>query len=221
LFDGQIVHRDSLGYVQNIEPGAVNWMTAGRGIVHSERTPDELRTRGFRIHGLQIWIALPDGLEEIEPSFRHHPVASLPLIHFDGVSMTLVAGEAFGQQSPVETHSPLFYLHAEAKKGARLQLPEAYPERAAYVVSGELEVDGQCIGANRMIIVKEGSSPLMLAGTESRIMLLGGASLVSDRIVWWNFSSSSRERLEQAKADWKNGNFGLVPGETEFIPLPD
>lgn len=221
LFDGQIMHRDSLGFVQNIEPGAVNWMTAGRGIVHSERTPDALRASGFHLHGLQIWIALPDGFEEVEPSFQHHSEKSLPVIREDGIAMTLVAGEAFGQRSPVKTWSPLFYLHVEAETGGRVRVPAGYAERAIYLVSGELEVDGEIIGPNRMVVLREGSNPTLKARAASRIMLLGGAPLASDRIVWWNFSSSSRERLEQAKADWKSGSFGHVPGESEFIPLPD
>jgi redox-sensitive bicupin YhaK (pirin superfamily) len=221
LFSGQILHRDSLGYVQNIEPGAVNWMTAGRGIVHSERTPDALRAKGFDLHGLQIWIALPDGFEEVEPSFTHHVASELPVIRDEGVAMTLVAGEAFGRRSPVKTWSPLFYLHVEAQEGARLRAPREYAERAVYVVSGEIDVDGRTIGPNRMVVLRQGSDPLIRVRGNSCLMVLGGAPLASDRIVWWNFSSSSRERLEQAKADWKSGAFGQVPGETEFIPLPD
>jgi len=221
LFAGQIMHRDSLGYVQNIEPGAVNWMTAGRGIVHSERTPDALRASGFEMHGLQIWIALPDGCEEVEPSFTHYPASSLPMIETNRLSMKLVAGEAFGQRSPVKTHSPLFYLHAEAQPQARIPLPDGYAERALYLVSGAITVDDETFGAGRMLVLREGADPAIVAAAASTVMLLGGAALASDRTVWWNFSASSRERLEAAKADWKNGRFGRVPGETEFIPLPD
>jgi redox-sensitive bicupin YhaK (pirin superfamily) len=221
LFDGQILHRDSLGYVQSIEPGAVNWMTAGRGIVHSERTPDALRRRGFGLHGIQIWIALPDGSEEVEPSFTHHPAGSLPLLRVADVSMTLIAGEAFGQRSPVKTWSPLFYLHVEAKRSADLSLPPGYAERALYIVDGEIKVDRQVFGPGRMLVLTGGSHPDISATKKSTVMMLGGAPLASDRIVWWNFSSSSKERLESAKADWRNGRFGQVPGETEFIPLPE
>ena len=221
LFEGQILHRDSLGYVQNIEPGAVNWMTSGKGIVHSERTPDELRATGFEMHGLQIWIALPDGQEEIEPSFHHHPAGSLPIIAADGVRMSLVAGEAFGQRSPVKTHSPLFYLDAEAEAGKEIPLPEEYPERALYLLSGEIGIDSETYTAPRMLVIRAGAQPVLIAKTACRLMLLGGAPLASDRTVWWNFSSSSKARLEQAKQDWKEGRFGQVPGETEFIPLPE
>lgn len=221
LFEGQILHRDSLGFVQNIEPGAVNWMTAGKGIVHSERTPDELRATGFDMHGLQIWIALPDGKEEIEPSFHHHPTGSLPTFEKEGVRMRLVAGEAFGQRSPVTTHSPLFYLDVEAQAGAAIPLPDEYPERAVYVVSGEIEIDSETYHGPRMLVLNEGVRPAITAKTTSRLMLLGGAPLASDRTVWWNFSSSSKARIEAAKQDWKEGRFGQVPGETEFIPLPE
>lgn len=221
LFSGQILHRDSLGYVQVIEPGAVNWMTAGRGIVHSERTPDALRASGFDLHGLQIWIALPDGFEEVEPSFTHHPASELPVRRDTGLAMTLVAGEAFGLRSPVKTWSPLFYLHIEAQQGASLRAPADYEERAIYVVTGEIEAEGTLVGPNRMAVLRRGSDPLVRVRADSCLMLLGGAPLASDRIVWWNFSSSSRDRLEQAKTDWKSGSFGQVPGETEFIPLPD
>jgi len=221
LFEGQIMHRDSLGFVQNIEPGAVNWMTAGKGIVHSERTPDDLRSKGFRMHGLQIWIALPDGSEEVEPSFDHHPAGSLPVIHHKGTTMTLVAGEAFGHLSPVETYSPLFYLDVTSEAGADIPLPGEYPERAVYIVSGEISINGERFTGPRMIVLKQGTEPEIKACTQGRMMLLGGDSLASDRTVWWNFSSSSRERIEMAKADWKEGRFGQVPGETEFIPLPE
>ena len=221
LFEGQILHRDSLGYVQNIEPGAVNWMTAGKGIVHSERTPDELRATGFEMHGLQIWIALPDGSEEIEPSFHHHSAGSLPTIEQEGIKMNLVAGEAFGQRSPVKTHSPLFYLDVRAEAGVEIPLPDEYPERAVYLVSGEITIDSETYSAPRMLVLKQGTRPTITAISASRLMSLGGAPLASDRTVWWNFSSSSKARLEAAKADWKEGRFGQVPGETEFIPLPE
>jgi redox-sensitive bicupin YhaK (pirin superfamily) len=221
LFTGQIMHRDSLGYVQNIEPGAVNWMTAGRGIVHSERTPDALRASGFDMHGLQIWIALPDGFEEVEPSFTHHPAGSLPVIRNEHVEMTLIAGEAFGLRSPVKTWSPLFYVHVEAQRGAGLSMPSDYAERALYIVSGEVNADQQLFGPGHMLVFGEGTQPDIFASKKSTVMLLGGAPLASDRTVWWNFSASSRTRLEAAKADWKMGRFGQVPGETEFIPLPD
>jgi redox-sensitive bicupin YhaK (pirin superfamily) len=221
LFTGTIVHRDSLGVVQPIHPGAVNWMTAGKGIVHSERTPDALRATGFRMHGLQSWIALPDGCEEVEPAFTHHPAESLPTLRDADTAFTLIAGEAFGERSPVRTHSPLFYLHAESPAGARLPVPVDHAERALYVVAGELEIAGERHGPHRMIVLAPGAEPSVVALRPSRVMLLGGAPLGSDRTVWWNFSSSSPARIEAAKDAWRQGRFGRVPGETEFIPLPE
>jgi len=220
LFTGEMIHRDSLGYVQSIEPGAVNWMTAGRGIVHSERTSEAKRATGFAIHGLQIWIALPDGQEEIEPSFAHYPAGSLPLIAQEKVEMSLVAGEAFGQRSPVHVHSPLFYLDVRAQPGANIAMPGQYEERALYIVEGELKIDQETFAERHMVVLAPGCQPEITALTESRVMMLGGAPLASDRIVWWNFSSSSRARIDQAKADWKTGRFDPVPGDSEFIPLP-
>jgi hypothetical protein len=207
--------------VQSVDPGEVNWMTAGRGIVHSERTAADLRARGFDLHGIQSWIALPDGKEEVEPAFTHHPASDLPIISHGDTTMTLVAGEAFGERSPVPTHSPLFYLHAEVKAGDVIPLPSDYAERAVYLVSGELDIAGERYGAMQMMVLSAGSEPIIIATKPSCVLLIGGAPLASDRIVWWNFSSSSRERLEAAKADWREGRFAPVPGETEFIPLPD
>lgn len=221
LFEGQIMHRDSLGYVQPIEPRAVNWMTAGRGIVHSERTPDALRATGSRLHGIQSWIALPDGQEEVAPSFTHHPTTTLPVIEQDGASITLIAGEAFGERSPVHTYSPLFYLHMEAPPGTVFRLPGDYPERAFYVVHGEVEVSGQAYGEYQMIVLAPGREVVMKTSAQSCVMILGGTPLSSDRTVWWNFSSSSPARLDQAKQDWREGRFEKIPGETEFIPLPE
>ncbi len=221
VFTGKILHRDSLGCVQTIEPGAVNWMTAGKGVVHSERTPEELRAAGFDMHGIQCWIALPDGHEEVEPSFAHHPADALPVIRRSDIVLRLIAGEAYGQQSPVQTFSSLFYAHAEAQPGADIPLPARYPERAIYIVSGELNVAGTRYGQHQMIVLSQGAAPAIVARLPSRLMLLGGAALESERTVWWNFSSSSQGRIEAAKDDWKNGRFGQIPGETEFIPLPD
>lgn len=221
LFTGRIVHRDSLGYVQSIEPGAVNWMTAGKGIVHSERTPEELRASGFDMHGIQSWIALPDGCEEVDPTFTHHPASSLPTIQRADTALTLIAGEAFGETSPVHTYSPLFYLHAEAPAGAEIPLPTEHAERAIYIVAGELELAGERYRQNQMIVLATDAEPTVVAKESSRLMLLGGAPLASDRTIWWNFSSSSKARLEAAKDAWRNGRFGQVPGETEFIALPD
>ncbi len=222
LFDGEIMHRDSLGYVQAIQPGAVNWMTAGRGIVHSERTSDEMRAREYLLHGLQIWIALPDGKEEIEPDFEHYPAGSLPVISQPGLAMTLIAGEAFGEKAPVNVHSRLFYLHIDADAGAQIELPADHEECAVYVVDGQIAADGCTFDAGHMIVFAEGASPAIEATAASRIVAIGGEPLASDRTVFWNFSSSSDARIEQAKADWQSGRFDLIPGDDdEFIPLPE
>ncbi|MEZ5738149.1 MAG: pirin family protein [Burkholderiaceae bacterium] len=220
LFDGQILHRDSLGFTQAIEPGAVNWMTAGRGIVHSERTAPDWRARDFGLHGVQIWIALPDGSEETEPAFTHHPADSLPVIEREGLRMILLAGSAYDSRSPVPTHSPLFCLHAELRQGATLSLPDGYAERAAYLVSGKMRYGGAELNEHQLLVV-DGEAPARLtAVADSRLVLFGGAPLASDRIVWWNFVARDRDRLEAAKADWREGRFAAVPGDDEFIPLP-
>jgi redox-sensitive bicupin YhaK (pirin superfamily) len=219
LFDGEILHRDSLGCVQPIRPGAVNWMTAGRGIVHSERTPPELRDSGFALHGIQSWIALPEADAETDPAFDHHPAGSLPVIERPDARLTLIAGDAFGQQSPVATFSSMFYLHAEADAGARIDLPEEYEERAVYVVTGDVDVDGSAYGPHRMLVFAAGARPVIRARSRACLMLLGGAP-VGPRHIWWNFVSGSRARIEQAKADWREGRCAAVPGETDFIPLP-
>ncbi len=221
LFEGSILHRDSLGYLQPIEPGAVNWMTAGSGVVHSERTPEDLKINGYRLHGIQSWIALPDGQEEVDPSFDHHPASSLPVFTTEGVNMTLIAGSAYGQTSPVKTYSKLFYLYADAPAESSIVLPVEYEERAVYVVTGTIEIDGEQFDAGQMVVLAPATVPSVRAIDASTLMLLGGEALGSDRIVWWNFSASSRERLEQAKRDWREQRFAPIEGESEFIPLPD
>lgn len=220
LFDGVIRHRDSLGSDQEITPGAVNWMTAGRGIVHSERTPEALKAQGSTLHGLQVWLALPRDAEETAPSFVHHPAGTLPRVEGPGVGLTLVAGTAYGERSPVETASETFYLAGELEAGAELGLPEEHEERAAYVVSGKLETEGAAFPAGTMVVFRSGSSPRLRASQASRVALVGGAPLEGERHLWWNFVSSSRERIERAKADWREGRFPEVPGDPEFIPLP-
>ncbi len=221
LFEGEIVHRDSLGVVQPIRPGAVNWMTAGRGIVHSERTGDEERARTSKLHGIQSWIALPRGKEEVQPAFFHHAAGSLPVVEQDGATLRLIAGEAFGERSPVAVLSPMFYLAAELTAGARLSLPAELGERAVYVVSGSMTVAGAGYPSGRMLILADGEEVEIAAGADSRLMLLGGAPLDGPRHLWWNLLSTRAERIEQAKRDWKEGRFDPVPGETEFIPLPE
>jgi len=221
LFAGALVHRDSLGAVQTIRPGDVNWMTAGRGIVHSERTADAERATGSSAHGIQSWIALPAADEEADPAFRHHPAATLPGVERDGVEMRLIAGTAYGERAPVETFSEMFYLDAELAAGAAVTLPPEHEERAVYIVDGSVTLDGERLTAARMAILDPGGEAVIHAETAARIMMLGGAPLAGERLMWWNFVSSSRTRIERAKEDWAGGRFDPVPGETEFEPLPE
>ncbi len=222
LFEGEILHHDSLGFKQPIRPGAVNWMTAGRGIVHSERTSREVRDAHSRLYGIQAWIALPAVSEEIEPAFEHYPEGSLPVIEdVEGCRMTLIAGAAYGAASPVKVHSPLFYLEVHMDAGASLTLPEEYDERAAYLAEGKVETGGETLSPFEMAVYGAGRAPGIQALEPSRLMILGGATLPEERIIWWNFVSTRKERIEQAKADWKEGRFEKVPGEEDFIPLPE
>jgi redox-sensitive bicupin YhaK (pirin superfamily) len=221
LFEGTILHRDSLGSVVPIRPGEVNWMTAGRGIAHSERTGDALRQTGSRLHGLQLWVGLPKTHEETEPAFVHHPAESLPELVVDGVLLRVLAGRAYGVTSPVHTLSPLFYVEAKLRQGTTLAVPPEHVERAAFILEGEIECDGERIGAPRMIVFARGTDATVHATAKAHVMLLGGDPLDGERHLWWNFVSSSRERIEQAKRDWAQGRFAPIPGETERIPLPD
>ncbi len=222
LFDGEIHHRDSLGVSQLIRPGAVNWMTAGAGIVHSERTDPARRNRGGLMHGVQAWVALPEADEEEAPAFAHHSAAELPELSERGVWARLVAGSAYGLSNSVKTHSPLFYLHVELAAGARIALPEEHAERAAYIVSGRIDHEGHRYEAGRMLVFSPGGAPVIVAEDgPARLMLLGGEAL-GPRFIWWNFVSSRRERIEQAKQDWQAGRMVLPPEDNgEFIPLPD
>ena len=223
LFEGEILHRDSLGTSRPIRPGDVNWMTAGHGIAHSERTDPARRDHANRLFGIQSWVALPKGLEETAPAFAHHPMAELPVLEEGGVRLRLVAGEGWGARSPVETASALFYADADLSPGAALPLPDGHEERGAYVVRGAVEVAGTSFAAGRMLLFRAGDRLALRAGSEgARLLMLGGAAMDGPRFVFWNFVSSSRERIEQAKADWRAGRFGKVPGdEKEFIPLPE
>jgi redox-sensitive bicupin YhaK (pirin superfamily) len=221
LFTGEIVHRDSLGFVQPIRPGDVNWMTAGRGIVHSERTDRELRKKGTRIHGIQSWVALPTPAEESEPAFFHHPAATLPMIERDGVRLRVIAGTAFGKRSPVAVFSETLYVDAALTSGSQLELTDEHRERGIYVAEGRVAIGSSEFEAGRMIVLDEGATAEIRARADSRLLLLGGAPLDGPRHIWWNFVASSRERIERAKMDWKEQRFASVPGETEFIPLPD
>ncbi len=222
LFDGEILHRDSLGSEQAIRPGAINWMTAGRGIVHSERTPPAVRARGSLQHGIQLWVALPTAQEEAEPAFHHYDAGALPAMEEKGVGLRILAGSAYGAASPVRTLSPLFYVEATLPAGAHLSLPDEHRERAAYVVEGELVCDAVRVPAGRMVVFAPGSQPALRAEAPAHVMLLGGAPLDGPRHIWWNFVSSSQDRIEKAKGDWKEGRFPTVPGDDkEFIPLPE
>ena len=223
LFEGEILHRDSLGSAQPIRPGDVNWMTAGQGIAHSERTDTALRARGNRLFGIQSWVALPRAQEEAAPGFAHHPVASLPGAEEAGLRLRLIAGTGWGMASPVAVSSPLFYADAVLAPGAAVPLPVEHEERGVYIVEGEVAVAGTRFEAGRMLLFRAGDRMALTAGpTGARLLLLGGAAMDGPRFIFWNFVSSSRERIEQAKADWKGGRFGLVPGdEREFIPLPE
>ncbi|WP_300575585.1 pirin family protein [Phenylobacterium sp.] len=220
LFDGQMTHRDSVGAVQEIKPGEVNWMTAGKGITHSERF-EHLRGHGGRMDGIQAWLALPEAQEEIDPSFVHFGTGDLVThAEADGLKAVLIAGEAFGAKSKVPVHSPLFYVHWTLPAGARGQLPAEYPERAAYVARGEVEVDGHTYGEGKMLVFAPGQPVLFTGVTDAIVMLLGGEP-VGERFIEWNFVSSSKERIEQAKADWRAGRMKLPDADDgEFIPLP-
>ena len=220
LFSGEILHRDSLGSEQLITPGAVNWMTAGRGIVHSERTPPERRAQPHSLSGIQVWVGLPRAHEETEPAFAHHPAATLPLIESGSVSLRLIAGSLFGERAPVETFSEMFYADAMLDAGATLELSTEHEERAVHVVEGEVEIGGARFAAGAFVVLTPGEPVTLHAEHGARFMLLGGAPLDGHRHVWWNFVSSSRERIEQAKQDWREDRFARVPGETGSIPLP-
>ncbi len=220
LFEGELVHRDSLGVVQTIRHGDVNWMTAGRGIVHSERTGPEMRASGQRMHGLQSWVALPAEYEEVEPAFDHTPAANLPERDNDGVKMRVIAGRAFGLASPVRVFSEMFYVDAAVGAGAALDIPDEYAERAAYVLQGAVAAEGRDFSAGTLLLFTAGSRARLVAKGASRVALLGGAALEGKRHIWWNFVSSSMERIDQAKRQWAYGAFPQVPGENEFIPLP-
>jgi redox-sensitive bicupin YhaK (pirin superfamily) len=220
LLSGEIMHRDSLGVEQAIRPGEVNWMTAGRGITHSERF-EKGRAQGDRLHGLQAWVALPTELEETDPAFDHYDEADLPTYEGGGLWARLIAGEAFGAKAKVKTHSPMFYVHWALQPGAKAQLPAEYPERAAYVVEGQVEVDGHTYQGGQMLVFLPGQPVTFTALRAATVMLLGGEPL-GRRYIEWNFVSSSKERIEQAKADWRAGRMKLPDLDNgEFIPLPE
>lgn len=221
LHEGAIVHRDSVGSVQTIRPGDVNWMTAGQGIVHSERTDAASRAGGQQLAGLQMWVGLPQAYEETGPTFAHYPGQDLPELEGEGVQARVVAGSIFGKTSPVTTHSDLFFADVVLQPGARVTVPAEHEERAVYLSEGAIEIAGQRHEAGRLLVLAPGQPADLLAPEGARFAVLGGEPLDGPRYVWWNFVSSSRERIEQAKEDWQRDRFGVaVPDETEFIPLP-
>ncbi|MEA2903879.1 MAG: hypothetical protein QOI12_1266 [Alphaproteobacteria bacterium] len=222
LFDGEIVHRDSLGTALPIRPGEVNWMTAGRGIVHSERSAPERRAGGERLHGLQCWVAMPAGDEEIAPSFAHRDHAELPVVAGDGKTVRVVAGSFQGRRSPVPTLSETLFADATLAPGASLPFDATTEERALYIVAGEIDIAGDRFGPGQLLVLRPGDDITVTAASEARVVLLGGAAMDGPRHIWWNFVSSRKERIEQAKAEWKARKFDIVPGdESEFIPLPE
>jgi redox-sensitive bicupin YhaK (pirin superfamily) len=222
LFDGAIYHRDSLGSAQPIAPGELNWMTAGKGIVHSERTapPDLARTR--KVFGIQSWVALPKAHEETAPAFDHVAAHLLPVVEERGISARIIAGSLYGATSPVKTHSDLFYADVQMAAGSALPLPVDHEERGVYVAEGEVEVAGQSFEEGRLLVFRPGDAITLRAKGNARVMLLGGEPMDGPRYIWWNFVSSSKDRIEAAKDDWKQARFAIVPGdEKDFIPLPD
>jgi len=222
LFEGELVHRDSLGSLQPIRPGAINWMTAGRGIVHSERTSPVVRMAGSRVHGLQLWVALPLAHERTDPEFQHHPASALPSLTHEGAHIRVLAGTAYGERSPVRTLSPLFYVDAVMPAGCVLPVPHEHEERAAYVVEGSIDCAAERAGPGRLLVFAPGAEVELRTSSDARVILIGGAPIDGERHIWWNLVSSSRERIEQAKRDWQEGRFPKVPGdETEFVPLPE
>jgi len=221
LFEGELVHRDSLGVVQPIAPGDVNWMTAGRGIVHSERGDPERRKSARRMFGIQSWVALPGEHEDAEPAFHHHAAASLPKIRLPGAVLRLIAGEAFGERSPVATPSRMFYIAAELEADAVLTLPAEHAERGIYLVQGSVLVDGTPLAEKNLAFASNDKQIEIQAKTQSLLMLLGGDKMAERRFIWWNFVASSKERMEAAKLRWREQRFPAIPGEHEFIPLPE
>jgi len=223
LFDGAQMHRDTLGSVQEISPGDVNWMTAGRGIAHSERTGEDMRARGHRLHGIQTWVGLPEADEEAPPAFQHFSRTQLPEREDKNVTLRLIAGEAFGLKSPVKVFSPIFYADARFAAGGALHYTADHEERAFFVVDGEVQTGtSEVHGPGAMLMLDKDEEVTLYAEAPARVMLLGGAPLGGQRHIWWNFVSSSKDRIERAKQEWKDGKFGLIPGDDkEFIPLPE
>lgn len=219
LFEGEVIHRDSLGIVQPIQPGAVNLMTAGKGIVHSERAGADLDATS-RLHGIQLWVALPTDQEEREPAFEHFPQTDIPEFDVAGVRVRVIMGDAYGRLSPVTCHSPMVYIEYRIPEGRAISLPESYPELGAYVVDGKVRIDRHSVTTGVMAVAQSEATVRLEADANSHVLVIGGAP-VGKRHIWWNFVSSSMERIEKAKVDWRGGRFDPVPGESEFIPLPE
>jgi redox-sensitive bicupin YhaK (pirin superfamily) len=221
LFEGAIMHRDSLGFEQRIEPGAVNWMTSGRGIVHSERGPEDLRHMPYVNHGLQLWAALPAESEEVEPAFFHTPSADIPVVTSGAAEVRVLIGAAFGKTSPVKTFSETIYLDVLLASAGQLELPALAEELAIYVVDGEVSVDGQSVSVGTLAVLTPGLTTVLTCDAPARLVVIGGEPLDAHRYMWWNFVSSRKDRIVQASNDWLAQGMGYVPGETEFIPLPE
>ena len=221
LFEGAIMHRDSLGTEMEIKPGAVNWMTAGKGVTHSERTPEYLRTTDKELHGLQIWVALPKDKEEIEPSFVHVEKVDIPSWEENGVSFKLIAGEAFGRKSAVPVYSPLYFIEIKVEKETEINIGEhLFGESALYILEGEVKSEGHSYEPKHILIANDSKLCKFTAGDNTTVYIFGGEAFPEERFIYWNFVSSSRERIEQAKEDWREQRFPKVPGETDFTPLP-
>lgn len=221
LFEGALMHRDSLGFVQRIAPGDVNFMTAGHGIVHSERSPDDERRTRRGLHGIQVWIALPQAYEQTEPAFTHHPKASLPRLSLPAAELRLIAGSGWGLNVPVRTFSPMFYAVIEATGATQFEMPANHAERAVYVVDGEVSASGRSVAPRTVAVFTPGVPVTIHSAGAARIMAFGGAVLDGERHISWNFVASSRERIDEACTRWREQRFPAVPGETEFIPLPE
>ena len=220
LFEGELLHRDSVGSVQPIRPGDVNWMVAGRGIVHSERTPTDVRSAPSRLHGLQSWVALPKEREECAPGFAHHPAHALPTLEADGLRVTLIAGEAMGMRSPVGVASPTVYMDVSLAPGASITLPAEHEERGVYAAMGDVRIDAEPLAPRALAVLAPGARVEISASAGARVIVLGGAPVDGERLIWWNFVNSDAGRIERAKADWRERRFPPVPGDDGYTPLP-
>jgi len=221
LFEGSILHRDNLGFEQEIKPGDINWMTTGSGIVHSERETETVRNSEHRLHGLQLWIALPDEAQEIDATFHHHPKDTLPVFEYGDATIRLMAGEIYAHKSPVSTYSSMFYADVKLPNGSTLELPTDGQETGIYVIDGEVSISGKNYAAFNFIYISVDELATVTANGDANFVLIGGKPFKTERFIWWNFVSNSKERIEQAKIDWREGKFGKVPNDDEFIPLPD